>query len=305
MQTIRNWVLATFILTFLVIIAGGVVRTTQSGMGCPDWPKCFGSWIPPTDASQLPPDFEKYLRRQDIDHSFNALHTWIEYINRLTGALLGLFAVIQFALLYTRRKEWSKAFRFALLYLVTIILTGLVGAIVVKLNLAYLSISVHMFFALILLQLQSALWLSVKEKQTIFRIDPAVKNVLLAFVFVLLLQVILGVKVRMYVDDVSKVLHYGQRETWLAGMPVFFLIHRSYSILVLIFAVFLTYQFRMNAFLKKQMYRINGVILLSILTGIVLFYLNMPAIAQPIHLFLANVLITLAVSILLRSTSTV
>ena len=76
---------------FLVILAGGIVRMTQSGMGCPDWPTCFGMWIPPTDASQLPVDFEKYLSKQDIDHSFNVYHTWIEYINRLLGAILGLF----------------------------------------------------------------------------------------------------------------------------------------------------------------------------------------------------------------------
>ena len=72
MRIVKNWVFATFILTFLVIIAGAVVRTTQSGMGCPDWPRCFGKWIPPTNASELPPDFEKYLSKQDIDHSFNA-----------------------------------------------------------------------------------------------------------------------------------------------------------------------------------------------------------------------------------------
>ena len=116
MRLIKSWVLATFILCFLVIIAGGVVRTTQSGMGCPDWPKCFGMWIPPTQASELPADFEKYLGKQDIDHSFNAFHTWIEYINRLLGVLLGLFGIIQVVLLFGKRKTAKPAFRLALAF---------------------------------------------------------------------------------------------------------------------------------------------------------------------------------------------
>ena len=302
MPTTRSWILATFILCFLVIIAGGVVRTTQSGMGCPDWPRCFGKWIPPTNASELPPDFEKYLGRQDIDHQFNVYHTWIEYFNRLFGALLGVFAIIQVALLFKKRKEWKTAYRLSVAFLITVILTGLFGAIVVKLNLAHFSISVHLLFAILLLQLQLALWLSVKQRLFKIPVSRATKQMLLSFLVLLFIQSILGTMVRMYVDDVSRQFNYEQRETWLAAKPVAFLIHRTFSWAVLAAVLALGFYFR-NSIVRRKIFVLNGIVLCSMITGIILFYADMPAVAQPLHLLLATFAITQTMSILLQTHS--
>ncbi|MEP7163223.1 MAG: COX15/CtaA family protein [Ferruginibacter sp.] len=298
MRAIKNWVLATFVLTFLVIIAGAVVRTTQSGMGCPDWPRCFGKWIPPTNASELPADFEKYLRIQDIDHSFNALHTWIEYFNRLLGVLLGVFAIIQAALLFRKRNLARSAYKRSLFFLLVVILTGLFGAVVVKLNLAHLSISVHLLFAVLLIQIQLALLLSLHSKLSAIPVDGRLRKMLLAFLILLFVQVILGTMVRMYIDDISKALNYELRETWLSDSPVFFLIHRSFSWAILLFVLFIAWQAAHIPLMRNKIFILAGIVFLSMATGITLFYAHMPAAAQPIHLLLAILAITQSFSIL-------
>jgi len=304
MVAIKKWVFATFILTFLVIVAGGIVRTTQSGMGCPDWPKCFGMWVPPTNASQLPADFEKYLKAQDIDHSFNAYHTWIEYINRLLGVLLGLFAVIQVALLFFKREQQKQSYKLAIAFLVGVILTGLFGAVVVKFNLAHASISVHLFFAIVLAQIQLALYMSVKGK--LFKKTAGTKMRRAIFILLILIfaQSVLGTMVRMYIDDISSALHFEQREAWLAEMPVAFLIHRTFSWFVLGAVFYTNWYCRKVPLLKNPLRKLIGIILLSVTTGVVLYYLDMPALAQPLHLLLAAIAITQTMYILLYTKNT-
>ena len=87
------------VLSYLLIFVGGLVRVSGSGLGCPDWPKCFGRWIPPTNISQIP----EYIDPS----SFNIVLAWIEYGNRLLGVIVGLSIVVMtmIAIIYIRKNK--------------------------------------------------------------------------------------------------------------------------------------------------------------------------------------------------------
>ncbi len=198
-----------FILVFVfaVILAGGVVRTTQSGMGCPDWPHCFGRWIPPVNKSQLPPDYEKYLDKQDIDHTFNAFHTWVEYINRLLGALLGVFVFIH--AIWSFRKFYKTNRNVCWLSLLLLLSTGFQGWLgkkVVDANLEVVKITIHMLVALAIAIIPATILCLLQKEPKIN--DGQLKWLLNTSVIVLLLQIIAGTDVREQIDEISKMLHY-------------------------------------------------------------------------------------------------
>jgi cytochrome c oxidase assembly protein subunit 15 len=278
------------VMVFLVILAGGVVRMTQSGMGCPDWPKCFGRWIPPTSAEQLPPDFEKYLKAQDIDHSFNVYHTWIEYINRLLGALLGLFIFIHLIWSFMKfRKINRQIVLLSLLLLFTVGFQGWLGKKVVDANLAVVKVTIHMLVALLIAAIPLLIIYKLKTKE---RTDsPFLKLLSVSLVAVLLVQIVLGTQVREQIDEISKSLNYSQRELWIARLDNIFVIHRSFSWVVMAGCLLLFFKAKPYTDLRKNSVYILLLVAGSVLLGVTMMWFSIPAIAQPLHLLLASILV--------------
>jgi cytochrome c oxidase assembly protein subunit 15 len=306
--------LSTLVAVYVLILVGGVVRSTGSGMGCPDWPKCFGNWVPPTDVSQLPPDykevyadyrhkknvrFARYLRMVGmgstadqllndesvlIEADFNPTKTWIEYFNRITGVTIGflIFTLFVYSLKFWKSDRKLTVISFLALLLVSF--TGWIGSFVVSSNLTPWTITVHMFLALGIVALLVFL---VHES------SPKKEEVhsatgfwwLMACIAVVLVQILLGTQVREAIDSVSRL---AEREQWIAAIRGDFIIHRSFSWIVLLLHVGLIFNLRKTQAFKGFQLSLMLLILGTILTGVGLAWFAVPAFLQPVHLLLAT-----------------
>lgn len=297
----RRSVRASFFLVLFLVLVGGIVRSSGSGMGCPDWPRCFGSWVPPTSIEQIPHSYySNPLSSKNGILVFNVYKTWTEYINRLIGVLIGFSLGIQLILSF-----WSgvslKSKVFSICAFVLVLFEGWLGAKVVSTDLLPLVITIHLIGALVIgLSLVSALHFSLEPNY--LNVSTKVKLFSIFVLFILLLQFLMGTKVRSQVDVLFKKYDFGMRHLYIDHLDLWFYIHRSYSIFIFIVLIF---QFLV---LGKYVYENFKLFLLAplaiciviVLSGIFLNYFDFPAFAQPIHLTMGYAILCSQLWILLR-----
>ncbi len=318
----RPLVITSITLIYLIIIAGAVVRMTGSGMGCPDWPKCFGYYIPPTEEAQIqwkpnhsykkgfivilnkelkiaPKDFssrasyesknwESYTKH---DYAiFNVWHTWIEYINRLVTVISGIPILLMFIVSF---KFWNTKKEIPILASFTILAMGFqswLGKVVVDSNLLPIRITIHMVVAFIILAILIYILYLTKEHFTSSIYSVVFRNVLVFSVILTLIQVALGTQVRQYVDEQIKIVGELAKSQWLDTPTAKFYIHRSLSIAIVLVNVWLIWKQKM---LQLQLHKLNFVLLLvgiEILTGVTMYYFDFPFLTQPLHLVISSLL---------------
>ncbi len=289
MKAYINYTRIVLLFVFLVILAGGIVRTTQSGMGCPDWPHCFGMYIPPLSAKGLPPDYKKYLDKQDIDATYNPAHAWTEYINRLITGALGILIVIHVV--------WSfkKFFRtkqticwLSCLFLLGTLFEAWLGKLVVNTNLDVIKITLHMLAALFLAIIPVLILRKLSENKPVH--DTILYRLATITLIILLIQIIIGTDVREQVDGISKALSYQHRELWIDKLNVVFDIHKILAITTAVLIIFICWLSLSHAVLQKWAALLFFVVLLLMAAGLTLSNLNIPAFIQPIHLLLSSIL---------------
>lgn len=303
---------------FLIVIAGSVVRMTGSGMGCPDWPKCFGYYIPPTDEVQvLWHPSKEFKEGQKIIHEekllvatsdftttetfntenwevyekhdyavFNVFHTWTEYINRLASVLAGIPILLLglFSLKYIRRRPIITLLSFGVLFFMGF--EAWLGKVVVDGNLIPGHITIHMMGVFVIMGLLITIISRLSVKTVCSFYDKPTRNLILITFFITLSQIILGTQVRQEIDEITKALGYDARASWIDELGTNFYVHRSYSILVLIANGLIIYRNKKLKLGLPLTELLAGILFFEVLAGVIMAYFGMPAALQPVHLLL-------------------
>jgi len=323
----------SLVLVYFVIVAGALVRMTGSGMGCPDWPKCFGYYIPPTDIKELTwtPNhvyekgqviikdetllvangdfmtgkiFDAGSWRPYTKHDyaiFNPTHTWIEYLNRLAGALAGIAVFVMAVLSIGLWKNNKKLTLLSWLVVFLMGFQGWLGATVVYSVLNPIKITLHMVVALVIVGLILYIIRMARIKINVVVPDNLFSKLLWCALLLTLIQVILGTQVRQFVDEQVKFFGYGNMQAVLEHPTIDFYIHRTLSILVFAFNAFL---FVRNSKMRLGFDKMNWVMVLiglEIISGIAMYYFDFPFGSQATHLVMASVLFGIQFYLVLES----
>lgn len=291
----------TTVLTYALILVGSLVRASGAGLGCPDWPRCFGSWIPPSSAAELPPQF---------DHSqFNPTLMWTEYLNRLLGVTTG------FAILAATVSAWRHHRRDAHVFwptLIALLLTGYegwLGGRVVAHALAPWIVTAHLVVAIVivLLLLYATVYAIYRRPALAAATGPgtdargdqsmaAPRTTFVAVVAVMMLvtlvQVALGTQVRGNIDDA---LHAGvARAAALGTVGMFDGVHRTVALAVMSLALLsmlvLWAKHPRQRVMAQWTYAVVALAALQIGLGVVLAFVALAPPVQVLHLTIASLL---------------
>mgnify|MGYP000675214154 CR=1 FL=1 len=321
---------------YLIFLAGSVVRMTGSGMGCPDWPKCFGYYIPPTSEDQITwkpnTEFKKgfiiikdetlFVAEKDIKttaefknsnwseytkhdyNKFNKFHTWTEYINRLVSVLAGFVFLF---LIYGASKFWKEDKRIPYLAFGAFFLMlfeAWLGKTVVDTNLTPTIITIHMVVGLIIIALLLQLQFIVSDKKT-YQYHFLFNKLLIVSVVFSLIQIAMGTQVRQFIDEQVKQFGFENKNYSLMNPSFKFYFHRSFTIAIVLVNLGMFYLNQVKNLGFKLVNWIVFLIFLETITGILMYYAEIPFGTQSIHLMAGAILFGLQFYLWLQSRKTV
>lgn len=295
---LRRLLLVLTIATWLLVGVGALVRAAGAGLGCPDWPLCFGKLLPPTSLDQVPD-------QGNWRELFNLRLAWIEYVNRLYGIVVGLIAIV--ATWKTWRLGNTRLVSTVTLMMVLFVAQGFLGGQVVREHLDAFAVTVHFLAALVILCVQLHANVLSQRHRLVPRSppSPARRTALWAVRAVAVLvvaQVVLGTLVRGAIDTIGEgdtvdaIASGLPRAEWLARIEHLDIPHRQLGALTFVTVVAAMVLVARRAESGETWLRRAAVVAAAtaagqIAVGLVLTYLGFPAWAMVAHLVLGSTLV--------------
>ena len=314
MNLFQKLALGALISVLTLIFVGATVRVTGAGMGCPDWPTCWGLLIPPTSVEQV--DFDKLpiqkfqrkaermgrdpesITRESLAKEFNPRHVWTEFVNRLSSLPVGLFSLATFIAAFWQRSKRPHVFWLAFSGLFLVFLNAWMGARVVYSGLSPGVLTTHLALAMLLIcVLTHCVWAGTDKPWKIstessLRTARILVTLLLVAVVV---EGIIGSQIRELTDEFAKSHLNSPRETWIGQLEEswLYLIHRSFSWAILgltLLAFFYAKKYQPSGVTTSQI-GVLAIVLIQMALGLIMAQVHIYSWVQVLHVGLAAILL--------------
>ena len=306
---------AALVSVLFLIFIGAIVRVTGSGMGCPDWPTCWGCLIPPTSAEGV--DFEKLpiekfqrkaermgrdpstITAETLREEFNPRHVWTEFINRLCSLPVGFFSLATFIAAFWQRSRRTLVFFMAFASLAVVLINAWMGARVVYSGLKPGVLTIHLALAMSLTgTLAYCAWRGTDQPWRLRMNEPARAKLRLLLTVLLgsiIFTGIIGAQVRELTDAMSKFHNDAPRSEWIGELEQSwkYLLHRSFSWFILALGIWIWIHCKKNGGIGKVGYGVLLIILAQMILGIIMSQVHIYSWVQVLHVGLSAILLSL------------
>lgn len=311
-QWLRRLTLLTLFLTFDLVVFGAFTRLTDSGLGCPDWPGCYGSASPvgakvPISAAQAA------MPSGPVTHT----KAWIEMIHRYLATVVGALILAMTLLGWQQRNKSPPGtsgvgWGWPLATLVWVCIQGAFGALTVTMKLFPAIVTMHLLgglFLLVLLTVQAERLQRVEQALQQITVDRLTRAVLLASGAVLAVQIALGGWVStnyavLACTDFPKCqgswwppMRFDQGfQFWralgqtpdgenisFAALTAIHFVHRAFAIVVVAVLAWLVWRLRSSGPLRPVAGWIAALLVLQLTTGLANVVLGWPLLAAVLH----------------------
>ncbi len=316
MPLLQKTALAALFATLLLIFVGAIVRVSGAGLGCPDWPRCWGALWPPSSLEEVDwerLDIEKFQRKrpgiskESLAAEFNPRHVWTEYLNRLTALPVGLFSFATLILAIVGRRRHPRVWRGALSAMVLVLANAVLGAIVVSSGLRPGVITLHMALAVVLVVVQ--VWVVSRSGVGLpqIRLPGGRRGWWIAATLfgAVVLEGVMGSQVREETDLLMRSHEGIPRAEWAGELEatLVYLVHRSFSWVVLVLgaAFFWATRGARGDLARLTRTAMVGIVIAQMVLGVTMAHVSVAPVVQVLHIGLSAIFVAAGSWFLLAS----